>query len=160
MSWMNKTASHILCFVGAILFTHCVALTAIAQMGTQKEGLRGVKSLSVSVQSLDRTVITDEHLQVQIELRLRQAGLSVSDCKVGTVCLPQVHVKLIAIAMSERVMYCLIRVEFNTLVAPIGQPTHRLLATVWLNEKGMVALKNDYGPVTDEINQLIDEFVK
>lgn len=81
-----------------------------------------------------------------------------NDCKVGTVCVPQVYVKLTAIAMSAQVTYCLIRIECNTFVALVGQPNRRILATVWLNENGIVALKNEYGPVTDEINHLIDEF--
>jgi hypothetical protein len=146
-----KLACAVVCF-------HLTALSALAQMGTQQEALRGMSSVWVSVQSADKTVITDDRLRVQVELRLRRAGITVKGCNADTICLPQLYVKVIPIRTSPDLTFCLIKVECNMGVAPIGEPNRRLWATVWLDENAIIALKNDYGPVTVGIDDLIDKF--
>ena len=135
-----------------------MALTAFAQgMGRQPDALKNMRSFSVKVVSLDRTVLTDEQLQTQVELRLRRAGLSVKDCAPKTVCVPEVFVKLAVFQKKGGVsMICLITIECNTVVAAVGQPDRHFLATVWTNEDTIVALDNT--DIRDRIDDLVDQF--
>ena len=137
-----------------------MALTAFAQgMGRQPDALKNMRSFSVNVVSLDRTVLTNEQLQTQVELRLRRAGLSVKDCTPKTGCvLPQVFVKLAVFQIKGKVdsMICLITIECNTAVASIGQPDRHFIATVWMNEDTIVAL--DDSTVRNRIDDLVDQF--
>jgi len=133
-----------------------MALSSLSQMGKQQDALRGLSSLYVSVDSLDKTVVTDEQLRVQIELRLRRAGILVKQCATDTLCLPQIYVKVVPIPTGDRTMFCLIRMEGNIAVSPVGEPNRRLMATAWLTESSILALKNEYRPVTDEIDRMVD----
>jgi hypothetical protein len=142
----------------AVVSFQLMALTAFAQMGTQKEGLRGLSGLSVTVKSLSKTVMTDDQLQVRVELRLRRSGITVNECKAGTICLPQLYVKLVAIGMGGEfdVKYCLITIECNNFVVSTTQPSRRLIATVWFTEDSVLTLKDEYKPLGDKIDELID----
>lgn len=136
-----------------------MALTAFAQMGRQPDALKNMRSVSVKVISLDRAVLSDAQLQTQVELRLRRAGVPVlKECDPKTVCVPQVLVKLAVFQMKGKVdlMTCVITIECNTIVAAVGQPDRRLMATVWTNENTIVALDNT--TIREYIDDLVDEF--
>ncbi len=144
--------------VCAMVSFHLMALNAFGQMGTQKEALRGLSGFSVAVQSLSKTVMTDDQLRLKVELRMRRAGITVNECKPGATCLPQLYVKLVSIGMAGEfdVKYSLITVEFNNSVLSTTQPARRLIATVWLSDDSVLTLKNEYGPLGDKIDELID----
>ncbi len=136
----------------------CLAVTTVAQMGTQKDGLRRLAKLAVHI-SGDSSIMNDSQLRTQVELRLRRAGVPLNDeCKPASVCIPQIHVELRAVKMNDRITYFWITVQCNIVVAPVNEPERRLLATVWISEESGLALNNDTDPVREKITQLIDEF--
>ena len=136
-----------------------MALTALAQgMGRQPDALKNMRSVSVKAISLDKAVMSDAQLQTQVELRLRRAGVPVKECEPKTVCVPEIFVKVAVFYVKAKgdLMMSIITIQCNTVVAAVGQPERRLLATVWMNENTIAAL--DSATIRDQIDQLVDEF--
>jgi hypothetical protein len=155
---VNSKNRRTLYFVGAVLFVACFAGVAQGQMARQREPLKGLSGFGVYV-SGDDWLLSDSQLRLLVELRLRQAGVQIAECKSPKVCVPHLYVELKSVKRMDDLTWFSIKIECNYVVASITDSKRQFLATVWLSQDSGITLRNESDVVRKKLIELVEIFL-
>ena len=132
----------------------------------QRESLRGLKGVYVSVENLTPEIqkdgLTKDRIQGDVELMLRTAGIKILskeewfDEEGG----PSLYVNANVLKLSATSEYVYsVNISFKQTVYPIRKPMEITGAATW-SVGGIVGITPDLGKIRASIKEQVDEFIK
>ena len=139
------------------------AVAAAADSQIERASLTGLTTISVVVEELapiaEKNGLTTVALQTSVERRLRQAGISVTPDADAYL---YVHVTVADPGASLPLPYVVDVSLMQEVTLPRGLKTRTpLQCPTWsLNRLGMSSADRVRAPVTDRVNEFVDQFIR
>jgi len=136
-----------------VVFMFLMISDAQATSEFEKESLRGLPSFFVLIEDVSRdSVVTKQTLRTDVELRLRDAGISIFDQNRHPRSAPSLHVRL---AQKENAFY--LGLSLAQSVSLLRSPTVVVPVTTW--EVGMVGVNPTAPYIRQKVKDLTDMFI-
>lgn len=156
------------CIITTVVFAllNMTTFSLAAYHSIQRESLRGLKGVYVSVENLTPEIqkdgLTKDRIQGDVELMLRTAGIKILskeewfDEEGG----PSLYVNANVLKLSATREYVYsVNISFKQTVYPIRKPMEITGAATW-SVGGIVGITPDLGKIRASIKEQVDEFIK
>jgi hypothetical protein len=141
-----------------LLILIVLAVPCAAQTTPERESLKGLSAIPVSVQVTKGTGLPEEMVQQFVELKLRTAGIKVPADNTARIEDGAAHLSIVVVSTQEGILSA-VSVNVTQMVRLIRKPSTVIWATTWDARQWGGGDKSNEANIKESLGILLDSFI-